>query len=50
MPAMLRTTRKARKIALAILGKPMNYENKRQLEKDKEWQKYLMREDIRRQR
>lgn len=50
MPAMLRTSIKARKIALKVLGKPANWENKTQLKRDKDWEKILMREDLRRSR
>lgn len=50
MPIMLRTSAKARKIALQILGKPMNYENTKQKKQDKIRERYLLREDLMRQR
>ena len=50
MPTMLRTSAKARKIALQILGKPANYETKSQKKQDKNQDRRLLREDLMRQR
>ncbi len=50
MPTMLRTSAKARKIALKILGKPMNYETQAQKIRSKEKSHLLIREDLMRQR
>lgn len=50
MPAMLRTSKKARKIAIAIKGLPANYENKAAREEDRKRQIQMMWADMRRQR
>ena len=50
MPAMLRTSKKARKIAEAIKGTPANYENKSTRAKEKATQIQMMWSDTRRQR
>lgn len=50
MPAMLRTSKKAEKIAIAIKGLPMNYETKAAREEAKKRNIQLMWADMRRQR
>lgn len=50
MPAMLRTSKKARKIAIAIKGLPVNYENAATRAKAKQTHIQMMWADMRRQR
>lgn len=50
MPAMLRTSKKARKIAIAIKGLPANYETQSTQDKEKKTQVQMMWADMRRQR
>jgi len=50
MPAMLRTSKKARKIAIAIKGLPANYENRATRAEEKNRQIQMMWADMRRQR
>ena len=50
MPAMLRTSKKARKIAEMVKGLPQNHESKSAKAKEKETEVRLMWADMRRQR
>jgi len=50
MPAMLRTSKKAQKIAEKINGLPMNYESKSTKRKEEKDKVQLMWADMRRQR
>lgn len=50
MPAMLRTSKKARKIAIAIKGLPINHESAAAKAKEKEMHIKMMWADMRRQR
>lgn len=50
MPAMLRTSSKARKIAIAIKGLPANHESQSARNKEKKTQIQMMWADMRRQR
>lgn len=50
MPIMLRTSEKARKIALKILGRPINFETKAQMRRDKKDERILIRASMMRMR
>lgn len=50
MPTMLRTSQKAQKIALALLGDPINKESKKAQKESKLFAKQLLREEQRKSR